>query len=197
MLNTDAVAAISRHRGDAVVIVTMTTIFTWPDAADDDLCLRCAPLMGGASQIGLGIALGRPDRNVLVLDGDGSLIMQMGALTTIAEAAPPNLFHFVFNNGLLYEGGGRVPTANGSTVDFVGLARAAGYPATQSFDDAAELEAALPALLEQRGPMLIRLGIEPPATPPWSNENPHGELPDWWFTMMREDATAMAVALRR
>jgi phosphonopyruvate decarboxylase len=196
MLSSEAASVIAAHRHDAVVVATMTTIFTFAQEHPNPLNIRCAPLMGGASSIGLGVALARPDRKVLVLDGDGSLLMQLGSLATISEAAPPNLVHFVFDNRVLYEGGGRVGVANAKGVDFVGLALAAGYPQAMSFKSAADLEERLPQVLSTPGPTLVRLQIEVPETPRWSNENPHGELPDWWFTMMGEDARAAAHELR-
>ena len=61
--------------------------------------------MGGASSLGLGMALARPDRRVLVLDGDGSLLMQLGSLATVAGAAPRNLVHFLFKNGVYHTSG--------------------------------------------------------------------------------------------
>ena len=61
--------------------------------------------MGGASSLGLGLALARPDRRVIVFDGDGSLLMQLGSLATIAGAAPRNLVHFLFKNGVYHTSG--------------------------------------------------------------------------------------------
>jgi phosphonopyruvate decarboxylase len=196
MKNADAVRAIAAIKGEAVVVVTMTTIFAFPAADVDPRVLRCAPLMGGASSIGLGVALARPETPVFVLDGDGSLLMQLGSLATIAQARPQNFVHFVFDNGVLYEGGGRVPAAGGGMVDFVSIAQAAGYASARSFDTEAEIEAGLPVVLSGPKPALVRLKIDLPDTPLWSNDNPQGELPDWWFTMMREDALALARSLR-
>lgn len=195
MRNEEAMKIIAARRDRAVVIVTMTSIFTYPDANADPLTLRCAPLMGGASSIGLGLALARPDRSVIVVDGDGSLVMQLGALATIAEAAPANLLHLVCNNRVLYEGGGRVPIANGGGVDFVDMARAAGYREAVGYADPEDFDHALPGLLETPGPTLVNLDIEVPDTPRWSNDNPHAELPDWWFTMLGDDAAALSIAL--
>ncbi len=189
MLNTEAVEVIARHRGDAIVIVTMTTIFTYPNADEDDGVIRCAPLMGGASSIGLGIALARPGKRVLVLDGDGSLLMQLGSLTTIAAAGPENLVHFVFHNRVLYEGGGRLPITT-PDADFPSLAAVAGYPVARSIETKEQLDADLDAILSERGPALVRLSIDPPGTPLWSASNPTAELPDWWFSMMGADARA-------
>ena len=190
MLHADAARVISAHRGDALAVITMTTIFAWPDD-DTGPTIRCAPLMGGASSIGLGLALGRPERTVIVCDGDGSILMQLGSLATVAGAAPTNFVHVVFDNGVLYEGGGRLPVAGG-TVDFVDLARAAGYASTFSFADVPSLDAGFAEVLAATGPTFVHLTIDIPPTPEWSADNPHGELPDWWFTMMGEDARAMA-----
>ena len=196
MLSKEAAAVIANQRDGAVVVATMTTIFTFAQEYPHPLNIRCAPLMGGASSIGLGVALAQPQRRVLVLDGDGSILMQLGSLATIAEAAPTNLVHFVFDNRVLYEGGGRLGVANARAVDFVGLALAAGYRQAVTCKSAAELDARLPEVFGTPGPTLVRLEIEVPPTPRWSNENPHGELPDWWFTMMGKDAHAAAEALR-
>lgn len=195
MLNTEAVEVIQRHRSDAIVVCTMTTIFTFAQARPNDLNIRCAPLMGGASSIGLGLALARPDRRVIVLDGDGSLLMQLGTLATIAGSGARNLYHFVCDNHVLYEGGGRVPIAGPPSLDFPGLASSAGYPLTWSFDDHESLDDALPGILESEGPAFVRLAIDTPPTPGWSNENPQTELPDWWFTMMREDGERVKAIL--
>lgn len=179
------------------MVCTMSTIMSFPPLSPDPLNIRVAPLMGGSSSVGLGIALARPERKVLVLDGDGSLAMQLGTLLTISEAAPQNLFHFVFHNGVLYEGGGRLPIAGGARADFLGLALSAGYPTAHSFETAAALEAGLPGVLAGPGPALIRLAIDLPPTPRWSAEHPQAELPDWWFTQMGEDARTAKAALAK
>src|SRR3972149_1331338 len=75
---------------------------------------------------GAGRGLARPDRRVLVLDGDGSLLMQLGSLATIAGARPRNFVHFVFKNGV-YHTSGSQEIPGGLTVDFVMMAKAAGY----------------------------------------------------------------------
>lgn len=81
--------------------------------------------MGLASSIGLGVAIAKPDRKVVVLDGDGSLLMNLGTLATSARYAPPNLLHVVFDNEQLQAGGG-TPTATSAGADLPALARAAG-----------------------------------------------------------------------
>jgi sulfopyruvate decarboxylase subunit beta len=85
--------------------------------------------MGLASSMGLGIALSKPDRQVVVLDGDGSVLMNLGGLTTLARYRPRNLVHVVFDNESLLSVGG-FPTATATGSDLAGIAAAAGVPRT-------------------------------------------------------------------
>jgi sulfopyruvate decarboxylase subunit beta len=101
--------------------------------------------MGLASSMGLGIALSKPDRQVIVLDGDGSVLMNLGGLTTLARYRPRNLVHVVFDNESLLSVGG-FPTATSTGSDLARIAAAAGVPRTatvatleafrSTFDDA-------------------------------------------------------------
>lgn len=90
--------------------------------------------MGLASSLGLGIALARPDLQVVVLDGDGSLLMNLGGLTTLARYRPRNLVHVVFDNESLLSVGG-FPTATSTGSDLAGIARAAGVPRATTVRD--------------------------------------------------------------
>jgi sulfopyruvate decarboxylase subunit beta len=85
--------------------------------------------MGLASSMGLGIALARPERQVVVLDGDGSVLMNLGGLTTLARYRPRNLVHVVFDNESLLSVGG-FPTATSTGSDIAAMAAAAGIPRT-------------------------------------------------------------------
>src|SRR4030095_2210284 len=85
--------------------------------------------MGLASSMGLGIALSRPELTVIVLDGDGSLLMNLGGLTTLARYRPRNLVHVVFDNESLLSVGG-FPTATSTGSDIAAMAAAAGVPRT-------------------------------------------------------------------
>jgi sulfopyruvate decarboxylase subunit beta len=85
--------------------------------------------MGLASSMGLGIALARPDRQVVVFDGDGSLLMNLGGLTTLARYRPANLTHVVFDNESLLSVGG-FPTATSTGSDLAAIAKASGVPRT-------------------------------------------------------------------
>src|ERR671939_1019181 len=85
--------------------------------------------MGLASSLGLGIALSRPELEVVVFDGDGSILMNLGGLTTLARYRPRNLTHVVFDNESLLSVGG-FPTATATGSDIAGIAKAAGVPRT-------------------------------------------------------------------
>jgi phosphonopyruvate decarboxylase len=134
----DVLRAIASERGDAICVPTMTTIPAWRTLAPDDLSVTCVGFMGGASSLALGLALARPERRVIVFDGDGSLLMQLGSLATIAGAAPRNLVHLLFNNGVYHTSGAQeIPGAGG--VDFAMMARGAGYRSVCVIDEIDEL----------------------------------------------------------
>jgi sulfopyruvate decarboxylase subunit beta len=119
--------------------------------------------MGLASSVGLGIALLRPELQVVVLDGDGSILMNLGALTTMARYRPRNLVHVVFDNESLLSVGG-FPTATATGSDIAGIAAAAGIPRastvraidqfTAAFDEALRANelTTLVAKVEAKGP---------------------------------------------
>jgi sulfopyruvate decarboxylase subunit beta len=90
--------------------------------------------MGLASSVGLGIAVSQPERRVVVIDGDGSVLMNLGGLTTLARYAPPNLTHLIFDNESLLSVGG-FPTATSTGSDLAGIALAAGVPSAVTVTD--------------------------------------------------------------
>ena len=120
---------IAAARGTAICVPTMTTGPAWRKIAPDDLSVGCVGFMGGASAMGLGLALGAPDRRVIVFDGDGSLLMNLGGLTTLARYRPGNLVHVVFDNESLLSVGG-FPTATSTGSDLAAIAKGAGVPRT-------------------------------------------------------------------
>src|SRR5437764_8598418 len=105
--------------------------------------------MGLASSMGLGIALSRPDQQVVVLDGDGSLLMNLGGLTTLARYRPRNLVHVVFDNESLLSVGG-FPTATSTGSDLAAIAAAAGVPRTSTVRTLEEFTAGFAAALAAR-----------------------------------------------
>jgi sulfopyruvate decarboxylase subunit beta len=102
--------------------------------------------MGLASSLGLGIALVRPELRVIVLDGDGSVLMNLGGLTTLARYRPANLVHVVFDNGSLLSVGG-FPTATSTGSDIAAMASGAGVPRTAAVDSPDGLRAAVDAAI--------------------------------------------------
>lgn len=160
----EAVAVIAAASGDAIYVPTMSAERVWRDLAHDKLSVKCAGFMGGASCLGLGLALALPERRVVVLDGDGSLLMRLGSLATIAGAAPRNLTHLVFKNGI-YQSSGSQPTPGGLAVDYVRMAQGAGYRDAYSIRDFEELERSLPSMFSDDGPLLVELLVAPAETP--------------------------------
>ncbi len=103
--------------------------------------------MGLASSTGLGLALCLPDQQVVVFDGDGSVLMNLGGLTTLARYRPGNLLHVVFDNESLLSVGG-FPTATGTGSDLEAIARAAGVPRTTTARTIPEFTAAFEAAMQ-------------------------------------------------
>ena len=152
----DVLRVIAAARGSAICVPTMTTAPAWRTLAPDDLSVGCVGFMGGASSMGLGLALARPDRRVIVLDGDGSLLMQLGSLATNAGAAPRNFVHLLFKNGVYHTSGAQgIP--GGLSVDFVMMARGAGYRLVTMIDDLEDLKRRLPEILTAEGPAFVEL----------------------------------------
>ncbi len=98
--------------------------------------------MGLASSMGLGIALAMPTHKVIVIDGDGSLLMNLGTLSTMARYKPGNLLHIVFDNESLLSVGG-FPTATATGTDLAGVARASGIPSVVEADTCESLRGAV------------------------------------------------------
>ena len=128
--------------------------------------------MGAAIPLALGMALARPDRRVVALEGDGSLLMNLGTLVTVAAAGAPNLTALVFvNHHYESSGGQRLPAV---PADFAAVARGAGLPTAEKIDAAGDLAAAL-ARCAPGGPALLVL---PTAYDPAEMVPPYSERPD-------------------
>ena len=183
MSRDGALDVLARRRTNQVVMATMTARGPWEERSPSDRNLRCVGFMGGASTFGLGVALARPDLPVWIMDGDGSLLMQLGSLTTIAGAAPQRLLHLVFRNGT-YETSGGQPIPADDTLSFAGMAREAGYRHAVRFDDVEAFDAAFDELLSLEGPVFVELITQPAgsfyATPPPPLEPPTPDLALNW-----------------
>ena len=115
--------------------------------------------MGLAIPIAFGVAIAQPRRHVIALEGDGSLLMQLGCLATVAMQAPKNLTMVVWDNGL-YQITGSQPTASASTADLVAIARASGIANSHWAADEDDFDAQVAAALKGGGPTLIAARID-------------------------------------
>jgi len=144
MKRYDCLKALASEVKDALVVSSAGAMtLEWNSLHPNDGNLRVRTL-GLCSSIALGMALGLPHRKVVVLDGDGSLLMNLCSLPTIARMRPTNLVHIVFDNEV-YEASGSKKTATGAGADLVGIARAAGIKNSQwakTVDEFAKLAAA-------------------------------------------------------
>jgi thiamine pyrophosphate-dependent acetolactate synthase large subunit-like protein len=150
-------------RGDMLVVAGLgSTAWDITAAGDHPLNVPLWGAMGGAAAIGLGLALAQPDRRVLVITGDGDMLMGLGTLATIAVQQPDNLAVVVFDNER-YGETGMQPTHTAHGVDIAAMARAAGIPVTGAVHDGVTLEAALPAIRTAPGPVFytIKVRAEP------------------------------------
>src|SRR5947199_6558374 len=132
MLRIDALKAIYPRLEECVVVTIMGAVAAELQSIGhrpNFFYLQHA--MGLASSLGLGIALSRPEHTVVVLDGDGSILMNLGGLTTLGRYRPRNLVHVVFDNESLLSVGG-FPTATSTGSDIAGIAAAAGVPRTET-----------------------------------------------------------------
>jgi len=117
-----AVAVLRDECDDAIAVLTMSAIAFWGEPRPQDF--RLMGTMGAAASIGLGVAVGVPDRPVVVVDGDGSLLMQLAVVAAVADTAPSNLVHVIVDNGV-YAISGAQPTP--APADWVALLLGAGY----------------------------------------------------------------------
>ena len=150
---------LARHVRDEAVVATYSSAVDWVAIAPRALNYLSIGAMGLDSSHGLGLALGRPDKRVVVLQGDGSLLMNLGSLVTIAEVAPKHFVHFVAHNET-YEANGSHPIPR-PKVDFASMARAAGYVAVYDFSDLGVFTQQVAHVLEQEGPVFATLHVEP------------------------------------
>ena len=160
MKRDQCLKVLARHRTDEIVVAVYQAAQEWLHINPSDLNYTFTGAMGQGSSHALGIALGRPDKRVVVLDGDGSLLMNLGTLVTIAHAAPKNLIHCLCRNGT-YETNGAVDIPGRGKLSFPGLAREAGYPKTYMFDTLDDWDRFLARILREDGPIFVDLHVEP------------------------------------
>jgi phosphonopyruvate decarboxylase len=166
----DAMRVIVEGRHGDIVLATETSIIAWEAVSDDVTLDLPIPSMSKGSSMALGVALAQPDRRVILWDGDGSLLMNLGSLVTIAGKAPGNLYHIVMDNQMYAMTGGQ-PLPNTDRTDWARLAEGAGYRATYLFDDLEDWTTRIAEVLESEGPVLVVMKTVPELTD-WRNNPP-------------------------
>jgi phosphonopyruvate decarboxylase len=151
-------ALIPHVRADDIIVAVYQSCFDWLALNPRDLNYVAVGAMGQASSHGLGLALANPDRRVIVLDGDGSLLMNLGALVTIANAGVSNFYHFLSANRV-YEVNGAHPLPNAENVDFAAMAWASGYAGAQRFKDIDQFAESIPHILSRPGPQFVSMEV--------------------------------------
>ena len=153
--------AIERFRGDAVVVPVFRANGAWAKVTNN--VKRDIPVggaMGKASSVALGLALSQPDTKVILFDGDGSLLMNLGSLVTIANKGPKNLVHFVMDNGVYATTGGQEVPGVG-VADYADLATSAGYAHSYRFDDLEDFVTQAEGVFSQEGPVFVAAKVIP------------------------------------
>lgn len=179
------IEARRQHAPTAVLVATMSAQFALDALGETARRIDSVPLMGGAAGLGLGIALARPEVPVVVIDGDASLLMELGSLATVAHQRPARLLHVVVNNRVQFNGLVNLPAVSAEpAVDFAAMAAAAGYAHTRRIASHAAWVQALPELLALPGPGFVELCVRPDA-PLIGAPRPQPILPDLQFVRMR------------
>lgn len=170
MTHREALEVLARERGKRIVVTTMGSVAIWPQLSDTPLDFNYIPsAMGEGPALGLGLALAQPERGVIVVNGDGCMLMNLGSLVTLANHPAP-IYLVIIENGL-YEVTGGQPHAGTGHVDFPALAQAAGIGRTSLFETAEAWRAGAAEALTGPGPVVItlrvagRLGQKTPLAP--------------------------------
>lgn len=160
MKTHEAQRAISRHREDAIVVGTMSAHFEWPFVTTRPELDFMISVMSKASSLALGLALGKPDRKIILIDGDGSLLMSLGNLVTIVGAGAANMRYFVLDNRCYRccPPGEYMP--NSGNTDYAAIAKASGFPQAYTCESEDEVDSAMPQIMSGPGPVFVWLKCE-------------------------------------
>ncbi len=157
----DVFEAFQEHRGDSIVSATGTAGRHWMDVTENerrDVSLGGA--MGQTTSAALGLALGLPDEKIVLFDAEGSLLMNLGAIASIAGMKPENFYHFLLDNECYATTGGQ-PVPNSQDIDYAAMAAGAGYAATYNFDDLEEFSTSVGEIMQQTGPVFVAIKVVP------------------------------------
>jgi len=159
MTTREALEVLAVHRGQRIVVTTMSSVGVWPSLSDTPLDFAYIPsAMGQAPPLALGLALAQPERGVIVVNGDGCMLMNLGSLVTLAHY-PAKVYLLILDNGL-YEVTGGQRTAGTGHADFAGLARAAGIGRVYTFETADSWRRGAAGALAGPGPVVVWLKVE-------------------------------------
>jgi thiamine pyrophosphate-dependent acetolactate synthase large subunit-like protein len=159
MRRREVVSALLADRGDLLVVSGLgSTTYDCAAAGDHPLNFYLWGAMGGAAMIGLGLALAQPKRRVLVITGDGEMLMGLGSLATIATRRPANLAIAVIDNERYGETGMQA-THTAAGIDLAGMARAAGFIAATTVARQDQLDDAIKLLRREPGPVLAVIKV--------------------------------------
>jgi len=193
LIKEDYLQLISSQRTDEVVITTMGMAVPWAKISTHPLDFASVgSAMGHAADLALGIAIAKPDRKIIILNGDGSMLMCLGTLATITGLSklPSNFFLFVCDNGL-YEVTGNQPVPRSANFNWTLIAKGTGIQQVHEYDDINTFETDLPQILKKPGPTFVNLQTERANEPP----------PDRWgsfkYTYLQESLATSAHKLRK
>ena len=171
----EAAKAIDFHRQDALVVATSAALRDWHQVSRRrDLDIDLTDCMDRAPAVGLGLSLAQPQRKVLVLDCDATLRTDLAGLATIGESRPQNLVHFVFEDAT-YSSTDGIPIQGLDNLDFVSIARGAGYARTYQFDNLEDLLIGLEEVMTKAGPSLVLVKVVRQGDPPPLPQRPMAE----------------------
>lgn len=164
MESIQAVRLLRERLRDELVVTSLgTPSYLLHATGDRPLNFYLWAAMGMASSVGLGLAIARPERRVVVLDGDGAALMNLGGLVTVGWRAPKNLVWMVLENGVYLETG-QQPIATAAGADLPRIARGAGLPSAAAADNVADLTQLLDRALADQGPTLVVARVGPDAS---------------------------------
>ena len=157
----DMFRSFQPHRNNSIVIVTGTGGRHWRDISTNEK--RDVPLggaMGQTTSAALGLALAQPNEKVVLFDSEGSLLMNMGILATIAGQKPSNFVHFLMDNECYATTGGQ-PVPNSQEIDYAGMAEKAGYTAAYHFDNLEDFATNVGKIMSETGPVFVSMKVVP------------------------------------
>lgn len=163
MKRTEALRVLAKFRKDELVVTCWQSINAWEQISPSKFNFQSLRTMGDCSTFALGLAIARPEKKVFALEGDGSLLMDLSSLVTIAGTEPPNYYQFLMYNKV-YETTGGQTIPNVDHIDIAAIARGAGIKKIYRFSETTTLDKGLPSVLKEKGPVFIILDIEPDET---------------------------------